>query len=111
MTRKYECMTRFSWTDDRIHLLKKLSKITTAAEAAKIIGCCYKTLYKGCRENQISFRKRGKDHHFAKVSFDDIDLIFALKEEGIKQCVIAEKFEVSSALISMILNYHVRTEC
>lgn len=111
MTRRYECIKRFSWTPENIHTLKRMSKSNTQEEAAKALGCSIYTVINGCKQHGVSFRKKGGRHYSSKLTFDDVELIRTLKEEGLKQCVIAEKFEVSTTLISRIVNYQDRLTC
>lgn len=48
-------------------------------------------------------RPIGSSHHNAKLDDADIDLIFALREEGLSLSKIAEKFEVGKACVYKIL--------
>lgn len=50
----------------------------------------------------------GEDHHNAKLTNADVDLIFALRDEGMTLREIGEKFEVRKAAIWKILHGHRR---
>lgn len=50
----------------------------------------------------------GEDHHNAKLTNADVDLIFALRDEGITLREIGEKFGVRKAAIWKILHGHRR---
>lgn len=46
----------------------------------------------------------GQDHHRSKLSDHEVDLVHELDAEGLKQSVIADKMEISRALVSYILS-------
>lgn len=50
----------------------------------------------------------GEGHPNAKLSDADIDLIFALREEGLTLSAIAAKFEVCKSCVHKILHGHRR---
>lgn len=50
----------------------------------------------------------GEHHHRAKLSDADVELIRNLRDEGLTQCEIAEKFEISKAMVSYIVNFQRR---
>ena len=50
----------------------------------------------------------GESHHNAKLTDHDVELIRQLHEGGMKQKVIAKKFDCSPANISEIVNYRHR---
>ena len=67
---------------------------------------------KNCESAGISEfgRRCGETHHQARLTDHDVELIRELREEHkIPLGVLAEKFEVSVSLISMICNYQRRT--
>lgn len=51
----------------------------------------------------------GETHHNAKLTDHEVELIRALREEGIKIVEIAKKFECTPSNISAITNYRTRT--
>lgn len=55
----------------------------------------------------VAFNDRGRPigsaHHNAKLQESDVDLIFALREEGLSLSAIAGKFDVGKACIYKIL--------
>lgn len=55
-------------------------------------------------------RPIGSSHHNAKLEDADIDLIFALREEGLSLSKIAEKFEVGKACIWKVVHGHTRAD-
>lgn len=50
----------------------------------------------------------GQDHHRAKITDRDVELIRMLHEAGMSYRVIAEKFEVSKMLVCYICTYRRR---
>lgn len=50
----------------------------------------------------------GESHPRAKLSDDDIELIRALAEEGMRYRVIAQKFEISKVTVGRICRYERR---
>ncbi|MDR5772093.1 MULTISPECIES: helix-turn-helix domain-containing protein [unclassified Caballeronia] len=52
----------------------------------------------------------GQDHQHAKLSDRDVELMRQLREGGMSQRDIAEKFEVSVSLVDKIVNYRRRTQ-
>ncbi|MDH4466150.1 MAG: hypothetical protein QE290_19150 [Acidovorax sp.] len=62
----------------------------------------------------VAFNDRGRAigsaHHNAKLEDSDIDLIFALREEGLSLSKIAGKFDVGKACIWKVVHGHTRAE-
>lgn len=50
----------------------------------------------------------GQDHHRAKLTDRDVELIRQLHEDGMSYRVIAEKFEVSKMLVCYVCTYRRR---
>ena len=50
----------------------------------------------------------GQDHHRAKLTNRDVELIRQMHEEKIARSVIAEKFDVSVSTVDKIANYRRR---
>lgn len=62
----------------------------------------------------IAFNDRGRPigegHHNAKLEDSDIDLIFALREEGLSLREIGEKFDVQKAAIWKVVHGYTRAD-
>lgn len=62
----------------------------------------------------VAFNDRGRPigsgHHNAKLEDSDIDLIFALREEGLSLRTIAEKFDVQKAAIWKVVHGYTRAD-
>lgn len=57
------------------------------------------------------YPRRGDDHHQAKLTDHDVELIRQLHEEGgLTHRELAEKFDCSRQNISAIVNYRSRTQ-
>lgn len=73
---------------------------------------CYKRNKRG-RRDKLKRNARGwrigDDHHNAKLSDEDVELIRRLFEEGLRPPEIAEKFETSVNTIYGIVKYRSRT--
>lgn len=50
----------------------------------------------------------GEGHHRAKLSDADVELIFALRAEGLTYDLIAEKMECAKSTVACILKYRRR---
>lgn len=59
---------------------------------------------KGPRIALVNDRGRpiGEDHHRAKLTNHDVDLVLSLLAEGLSYSVIAEKFEISKSMVRHI---------
>lgn len=50
----------------------------------------------------------GESHPKARLSDQDVELVFALRAEGLTYAAIAEKFEISRSTVADILKYRRR---
>jgi DNA-binding NarL/FixJ family response regulator len=57
-----------------------------------------------------SGRRVGQDHHRAKLTNRDVELIRKLKEDGMSVRKIAERFDVSTSTIEKISYYSIRNQ-
>jgi len=53
----------------------------------------------------------GINHHMAEVPFEDIELMRALYEEGLRICDIARKFEIKADTVRQWVQMRTRTTC
>ena len=68
-------------------------------------GVCYKTLWKWRRQAGAKCQTRGEHHWNAKLTQQQVDEIRRLRDQGVQQKELAERFGVKQSTISMITNY------
>ncbi len=74
--------------------------------------CCYRRSKRGRRDKLMRNAKGyriGQDHHNAKLTDEDVEMIRLLYDEGVKAPEIARKFETSVNTIYGIIKFRSRT--
>lgn len=95
----------FKWTEPKINKLRAMSKTMTMSQAADRMEIKKHQVDHASRRYGISFKKIGQHHHSSVRSSDDVELIRALRDEGLGVEEIADKFEIHSGTVSKYVNF------
>lgn len=98
----------FQWDTRHTILARKLSVDHTVKQAAVIIGCSERTLYKYAKMNGVSFRKLGENHHNSIYTDEDVELSRGLSDAGLGDYEIGEKLEMPKRYVQQINSYYFR---
>lgn len=95
----------FSQEEDAL-IRRNASTMTAKQMAAHLPGRSAQNIYRRAQLLGVSLAKSGNAHWSTTCPDEDVALICALRDDGMRPSVIAEKFEVSRQMVSWV--YHRR---
>lgn len=92
----------FTMDDDRF--IRRNRHSLTAKEIALLLGRSTENIYRRAKLLGVSLAKCGDSHWSTKYPDEDVELICALRDDGMRLRDIAEKFETSPQMVSWLCN-------